>query len=130
MHVHHGLVANSPELVALYHRSDLFCLPTRGDCLPMVLSEAGAAGLPSVATAVAGIPEIVRDGETGLVVPVDDVEALTKALRTLVESPDLRGRLGTAAQELVTASFDADKNAERLVELLLAEAVPRGRRGG
>ncbi len=129
VHVHHGLVANSPELVALYHRSDIFCLPTRGDCLPMVLSEAGAAGLPSVATAVAGIPEIVRDGETGLVVPVDDGEALTKALRTLVESPDLRGRLGTAAQELVTASYDADKNAERLVELLLAEAVPRGRRG-
>jgi glycosyltransferase involved in cell wall biosynthesis len=93
----------------------------------MVLSEAGAAGLPSVATAVAGIPEIVRDGETGLVVPVDDVEALTKALRTLVESPELRGRLGTAAQELVTASFDAEKNAERLIELLLADAVPKGR---
>ena len=129
VHVHHGLVANSPELVALYHSSDIFCLPTRGDCLPMVLSEAGAAGLPSVATAVAGIPEIVRDGETGLVVPVDDVEALTKALRTLVESPQLRGRLGTAAQELVTVSFDADKNAERLVDLLLAEAVLRGRGG-
>ena len=55
----------------------------------MVLSEAGAAGLPLVSTAVAGIPEIVRDGETGLVVPVDDVAALTKALRTLVERPDL-----------------------------------------
>ena len=46
--------------------ADVFCLPTRGDCLPMVLSEAGAAGLPLVATAVAGVPEIVRDGETGL----------------------------------------------------------------
>jgi glycosyltransferase involved in cell wall biosynthesis len=130
VHVHHGLVANSPELISLYHRSDIFCLPTRGDCLPMVLSEAGAAGLPLVATNVAGIPEIVRDGETGLVVPVDDVEALTKALRTLLEAPDLRGRLGAAAQQLVTASFDADKNAARLVNLLLEEAVPRGRRGG
>jgi glycosyltransferase involved in cell wall biosynthesis len=78
--VHRGMQPNSPELIALYHQSDVFCLPTRGDCLPMVLSEAGAAELPLVSTAVAGIPEIVRDGETGLVVPLDDRGALVAAL--------------------------------------------------
>jgi glycosyltransferase involved in cell wall biosynthesis len=121
--VHNGLGPNSPKLVSLYHRSHIFCLPTRGDCLPMVLSEAGAAGLPSVSTCVAGIPEIVRDGETGLVVPVDDSAALTQALRTLVYDRDLRLRLGGAAQRLVAEEFDADKNARRLVDVVLEKAA-------
>ncbi len=116
--VHRGLTPNSPELIALYHRSDVFCLPTRGDCLPMVLSEAGAAGLPLVSTAVAGIPEIVKDGHTGLVVPRDDVDALTRALRRLADDPALRRRLGAEAQELVDRQFDAKKNVSRLVTIL------------
>ena len=122
--VHHGLTPNCPELVELYHRCDLFCLPTRGDCLPMVLSEAGAAELPLVSTAVAGIPEIAVDGQTGLVVPLDDVAALTQALRRLVDEPELRARLGRAARELVDRDFDAVRNTERLVDLLVDVAQP------
>jgi glycosyltransferase involved in cell wall biosynthesis len=117
--VHRGLEPNSAELIALYHRSDVFCLPTRGDCLPMVLSEAGAAGLPLVSTAVGAIPEIVRDGESGLIVPVDDEEALLRALRCLVEDPSLRQRLGDNACRLVHERFDADKNVADLVEMLV-----------
>ncbi len=75
---------NSPELIDLYHRSDVFCLPTMGDCLPMVLSEAGAAGLPLVSTAVGAISEIVRDGDTGYLVTPGDVPTLTGRLRDLV----------------------------------------------
>ena len=86
--VHHGLTPNSPPLIELYHRADVFCLPTMGDCLPMVLSEAGAVGLPLVSTDVGAISEIVRDGETGLLVPVDDVGALAAALRRLADDPD------------------------------------------
>jgi glycosyltransferase involved in cell wall biosynthesis len=123
--VHADLGPNSPELIALYHSAQIFCLPTRGDCLPMVLSEAGAAGLPAVSTAVAGIPEIVRDGETGLLVPVGDVAALTRALRILVDDPALRRKLGSAAQDLVSAEYDAEKNVHRLVDLVLARAVAR-----
>jgi glycosyltransferase involved in cell wall biosynthesis len=119
VHVYPDLTPNSTDLVALYHRSHIFCLPTRADCLPMVLSEAGAAALPAVATAVAGIPEIVSDGRTGLVVPVDDVGALTTALRRLATDPVLRRELGMNARELVMARFDADKNVRLLVELLV-----------
>jgi glycosyltransferase involved in cell wall biosynthesis len=116
--VHHGLTANSAELIALFHRADIFCLPTRADCLPMVLSEAGAAGLPLVSTAVAGIPEIVKQDETGLLVPPDDVGALVAALRTLVESPELRQRLGAGAQRLAVREFDAQTNVDRLVDVI------------
>ena len=125
--VHRGLTPNSPALIELYHGSDIFCLPTRGDCLPMVLSEAGAAELPLVATAVAGIPEIVKDGETGLVVPRDDAVALTRALRTLVGDHDLRVRLGRAARQLVDRQFDAERNAASLVELLRTISLPSPR---
>ena len=94
-----ALTPNSPQLIELYHRADVFCLPTLGDCLPMVLSEAGAVGLPLVSTDVGAIGEIVRDGETGLLVPVDDVGALAATLAPLaVRSATLRRRLGDAAR--------------------------------
>ena len=51
-----------PELIALYHAADIFCLPTLGDCLPMVLAEAAAARLPLVSTDVGAISEIVQAG--------------------------------------------------------------------
>lgn len=123
--VHHGLGPNSPDLIALYHRADVFCLPTLGDCLPMVLSEAGAVGLPLVSTDVGAIREIVHDGETGLLVPVSDPAALTTALRELAADPARRRAMGDAARQLVRAEFDAATNARRLVELLAAIARER-----
>ncbi len=117
--VHHGMAPNSPELIELYHRADVFCLPTLGDCLPMVLSEAGAVGLPLVSTDVGAIHEIVRDGETGVLVPVGDADALAGALRRLADDSGLRRRLGGTAREVVRTDFDAATNANRLVELLV-----------
>lgn len=124
--IHHGLGPNSPELIRLYHRAAVFCLPTLGDCLPMVLSEAGAVGLPLVSTDVGAISEIVRDGETGLLVPVNDAAALAAALRQLADDPALRRSLGDGARRVVRADFDAATNAGRLVDLLVA--VTRGER--
>jgi glycosyltransferase involved in cell wall biosynthesis len=84
----------------------------------MVLSEAGAAGLPLVSTRVAGIPEIARDGETGLLVPPGDAAALGAALRRLIEDADLRRRLGARAIEVVDREYDAEKNTFRLLDLI------------
>ena len=117
--VHHGMRPNSPELIALYRAADIFCLPTFGDCLPMVLSEAGAVGLPLVASDVGAISEIVRPEVTGLLVAVGETDALTSALRRLVLDPQLRRKLGTTAQETVRQDFDAARNASRVVDLLL-----------
>jgi glycosyltransferase involved in cell wall biosynthesis len=91
----------------------------------MVLSEAGAAGLPAVVTSMAGIPEIVHDGSTGLVVPTDDLPALVRALRALADDPELRQRLGAAARVLVEREFNAATNARRLVDLLADAATAR-----
>lgn len=116
--VHDGLAPNSVAITALYHRCHIFCLPTRADMLAQVLCEAGAAGLPLVSTPVGATAEIVRHNETGLLVPPDDVEALTGALVALVEQPDLRRRLGAAAAVLVQANYDAKKNADCLINML------------
>ena len=117
--VHHGLTPNSAPLVELYERADVFALPTLGDCLPMVLSEAGAVGVPLVSTSVGAIAEIVRDGETGLLVPPGDPAALAVALRRLADDPELRRRLGAGARQAVEADYDARANAGRLVGVLL-----------
>lgn len=116
--VHSSMAPNSAELVELFHRSHIFCLPTLGDCLPMVLSEAGATGLPLISTDVGAISEIVRHGETGLLVPTDDIAALRSTLATLACDRDLRRRLGDRAIDVVAKSFDAEHNAMRLAALL------------
>lgn len=119
--VYNNLQPNSAELKSLYHACDIFALPTYGDCLPMVLSEASAAGLAVVSTALAAIPEVVHEGETGLLVPVGDVKTLEEALRRLVLQPELRLRLGERAITHVSREYDAQKNASRLLELLKGE---------
>ncbi len=119
--VYHGMQPNSAPLKALYHQADIFALPTFGDCLPMVLSEAAAAGLPAVTTRVAAIPEIVRDGETGLLIPAGDLNALTEALRRLITRPDERLRFGARATIHVSRMYDARHNAGRLLDLIKGE---------
>ncbi len=120
--VYNQMQPNSIALKQLYYESDIFCLPTYGDCLPMVLSEAGAAGLPVISTRVAGIPEIVEDGTTGLLVPPGDVPALADALTALVRNPQLRLVQGERAVDLVTREFDAQRNTRRLLSILKQEA--------
>ena len=78
---------------------DLFALATRMEASGTVFVEAGAAGLPVVGTRVDGVPEMMREGVNGILVPLDDVPALTDALRRLIEDPDLRRRMGAAGIE-------------------------------
>ncbi len=122
--VHRGLAANSPELIARYHAADIFCLPTWGDCLPMVLAEAGASGLALVATDVGGIPELVQPGTTGELVAPGDAVALADALLGLVLDRGRREAYGHAARRLVLADHDVSANAARLVDLLRDLARP------
>ena len=83
------------------------------DGLPNILFEAMALGTPCVSTDVTGIPEVVRDGETGLIVPQHDPEALAAALERLLTNPALRVQLATQARHLIEAEFDIRRNAAR-----------------
>ncbi|WP_245860597.1 glycosyltransferase family 4 protein [Candidatus Chloroploca asiatica] len=121
--VYHDMQPNSDRLKALYHCCDIFALPTYGDCLPMVLSEAGAAGMATVSTRVGAIPEVVRHDETGLLVEPGDGAGLTLALQQLVLNPALRLRLAHAAVAHIRQAYDLQVNSRRLLELLKHEAA-------
>lgn len=114
--VYRGMQANSPELRALYAKADLFVLPTRADLSPAVLCEAMAFGIPVVATGVGGLDEIVEEGRTGFIVPVDDEEAFAARVRSLAASPELRERMGRAARTRVEAHYDIRKNAGVIID--------------
>jgi glycosyltransferase involved in cell wall biosynthesis len=103
---------------------DIFALSSRQEGLPLALMEAMATGLPCLATSVGGIPEIVRDGVEGLLVPAGDPQALSSALRRLVADPGLRNRLGSAARER-SRSFDvaaAQREIEAIYDRVLVPA--------
>lgn len=97
------------------------------DGLPTVLLEAMALGTPCVATDVTGIPELVRDGETGLCTPEGDPEALAGALVRLLDDAALRHRLSQAGRALIEAEFDITRNAARLRAVFSAAIAGRQR---
>ncbi|HEV2237321.1 MAG TPA: glycosyltransferase family 4 protein [Ktedonobacterales bacterium] len=133
--VYHNLTPNSDTLLRLYAESDIFVFPSLADCAPLAVPEAMAAGLPVISTRVGAIPEMVREGETGLLLPPGDVAALRNAIETLLASPDLRARMGAAARREVESEYDARHNGQRLVDVLKAATdrahrLPQARRRG
>jgi hypothetical protein len=99
--------------------------------LPNAVVEAMAAGTAVVATCVGGVPEIVQDGETGLLVPPRDAGALLHATRRLLDDTGLRARCVEGAQRLAHAQFDAARNARQFARLLgeVVEEWQNRRRG-
>ncbi|MGN6368380.1 MAG: glycosyltransferase family 4 protein [Phycisphaerae bacterium] len=118
IHVHHGISANSPEMLARFANADLFILPTRGDMLALVIIEAMAASLPVITTRVGALPEAVIDNHTGLLIPPDNLPALIAAVQKLVADPTLRHHMSTAARTRAQSLFDAAKNYPALLTLL------------
>lgn len=108
------------ELLAWYYACDMFVLPstTRAEAFGVVQTEAMACGRPVISTALpTGVPWVNRHGETGLVVPPGDHQALARAIETLAASADLRRRMGERARQRVAEDFTADRMAARAVEL-------------
>ncbi|HEY2943678.1 MAG TPA: glycosyltransferase [Vicinamibacteria bacterium] len=89
------------------------------DGLPTTLLEAMALGTPCVSTDVTGIPEVVRDGETGLLVPQNDAAALAAGLERLLDDPSLRVTLAGRARRRIEEDFDARRNSARMRQILL-----------
>jgi glycosyltransferase involved in cell wall biosynthesis len=118
VHVYKNLKANSVELRDLYAGSDVFVLPTRADCYSLVCMEALAAGLPVVTTDVGGLPDVVREGETGHVVPVDDEAMLGDVLSALVTNRGKRECMAALCRADAVARYGARPNARALFEFV------------
>ena len=90
-------------------RAGVFVLPSRFEGLPMALLEAQAAGLPVVASRVGGIPQVVSDGENGILHAPDDDADLASALARVLDAPDRARQMGSAGQTRVLAGFGIER---------------------
>lgn len=119
------------ELPALFSQATVFCLPTLREPFGLAFLDAMACALPCVGTRIEAIPEIVADGETGLLVPPGDAVALAEALAALLSEPGRAREMGARGRERVAGQFRWEHVAERLERALLpAAAVREGRRAG
>jgi colanic acid/amylovoran biosynthesis glycosyltransferase len=108
------------KLIPLYKEADVFVLAMVPEIhwgIPNVLLEALACGVPVVCTMLPSIPELVRDGETGFVIPAKDPTAIAVAVKKLSQDDALRNRIGEAGRKVVEEKFDVAKNAKALKEL-------------
>ncbi len=87
--------------------------PARTEGFGQVLAETAALGIPAVASSVDAIPEVVEEGETGLLCPCDDADAFAEALLRLIRDPELRGRLGEGARARALERWRWDRVAAR-----------------
>jgi glycosyltransferase involved in cell wall biosynthesis len=116
-----GFQTNAPEISAA---SDIFCLPSiKREGLARSVIEAMAYGVPPIVTDSGGSPELVIDGESGLIVPPMDAPALARAIEKLFRDPILRQRLGQAARKRIATAFRNEDTVAKTIALY-QELIP------
>lgn len=102
---------NQDEVQERYRMATIFAMASFAEGIPVVLMEAMAMGIPCVATRIMGIPELIADGVSGLLVPPADAEALAGAIGRLLANADLGAQLAPVGRRTVLADFDLERNA-------------------
>jgi glycosyltransferase involved in cell wall biosynthesis len=121
-----GVTPYSPAWHEVWHSADVFVMPTRSEAFGMVFQEAAAAGVPAIGTAINAIPELVEHGKTGLLVKPDDRGDLISAMRTLIDSAELRVRMGHAARDRMLSIASPEiyaRNLNTIIERILEQHV-------
>ena len=116
-----GIAPHSEPWKDLWQSADVFVMPARHEAFGLVYQEAAGAGLPVIATRINAVPEIVEDGRTGILVAPGDSAALVRAMRTLIDSAELRRRMGAAALARVAPATTASYGAR--LQQLVAKAL-------
>ena len=118
------------EIQSWYQRAAILVVPSvvasdgSTDGLPTVVTEAFAMGVPVIGTDTAGIPEVIRDGSTGFVVPSNSADVLAERIAVLLENGDLRSCFAAKARRLTEEVFDIEYNSMILSRLILGERHP------
>jgi glycosyltransferase involved in cell wall biosynthesis len=105
---------NQDQIQAFYRQADIFALASFAEGIPVVLMEAMAMEIPCVATAINGIPELIRDGIDGLLVAPSDANGLAAAMARLMDESELRESLGKAGRQRVLENYEISASANRL----------------
>jgi glycosyltransferase involved in cell wall biosynthesis len=118
-----------PAVAELLEAADLFVLPSivarngQREGLPVVLMEALAAGVPVVATRLSGVPELILDGETGLLAEPGDPESLARSIEAVLEDPLAARTRAEAGRNLVQREFNIDSSGATLGRLFLESSA-------
>jgi glycosyltransferase involved in cell wall biosynthesis len=107
------------DVIELLNIIDVVVIPSLQESFGMVALESMAMEVPVIATTVGGLPEIIEDGKTGILVPPADIDALHKALIYLIKNRDIRKKMGEAGRERVLGKFSADNNVRKTEEVYL-----------
>lgn len=108
------------DIRELLEISDLFVLPSLQEGLPLAVIEAMSTGLPVIATAVGGVPDVIDDGKTGILVPFGNLEALSNAVLTLLADPKKKERIGRCGQRAAIDNFGSEKMVAEVDKLYRA----------
>ncbi len=120
-----GWLSDSSTLGAFYRSLDLFVMPSRKESFGVSAVEAAASGLPVIASRIGGVPEVVVDGGTGVLVNAEDVSGLSKAMIMLAENDDLRKDLGIKARRHAESHFDWEDSIERMLAIYRQMQMPQ-----
>jgi hypothetical protein len=123
--VHPGVLPNSPELIRLYQESDVFVLPSLGECFGIATIEAMAAGLPVIVSDAGGTADIVEHGENGFITRAGDIEDFALVMEAVLSDSVRRRLMGARSRQLAEARFDMKRSAARTVDLLRGLAADR-----
>lgn len=121
---HIDFIGRVNDIGPVLENCDVILHPSRWEASGTVIIEAGAVGVPSIATRVGGVPDYIQDGETGIIVPPEDTDALADAMIRLAEDEESRRRLGQNALEMVRRDWPFDVHASRM-DVLYAEIASR-----
>lgn len=117
---------NADDVAALLHQGGIYVWPGCGEAYGIAYLEAQAAGLPVVAQAIAGVPEVVQDGVTGFLTREDDVPAYAEAIARLLDDNDLRQSMGAKARQFVLEERSLENTVKQLDDIL-TQSMERSR---
>ena len=130
VHEHCTFAQATDKVAEWLRRMDIFVLPSRSEALSNSLMEAMACGCCSVASNVGGNPELIRDGENGLLFQAGNVPALTAALERVIDNEPLRKKLATTAPQSIREKFSIRSSADRMADIYSSLIEPRVRSAG
>lgn len=120
--IFHGYIGDHAQLLRVYRKNDIFILPSLSEGMPKVLFEAMASGLPIVAADVGGIPDVIKPGETGLLVPPRSPDGIYKAVEKLITDDELRKKIIQEGYAFVE-QHTIEKQAERIMAIIKQHVI-------
>ena len=117
------------EVAEALKSHNVFVLPSFAEGVPVVLMEAMAAARPVITTRIAGVPELVENGVSGVLVPAGDVDALENAISSVTQDIDLQSKMGLAGRSKVSAEYRAFDEAKWLSDLIESYQRPKASAG-